>query len=433
MNDSSERSDEVREIMERPPSRIIMYASLSVLLIILLLLIIAANFSYNDIIFGRIVVTSKIPPSHIDAKVSGRLSNVFVSLDQIVSKGQMLAEIENSANIYDVQYVKSKITQLDLNEVRSIDSLKSLFPSGKNLGEIQQAYNNFVSVFQNYILLQSLDIYSNERKELLVQIEKQKQLLSIQKSQLKINEADLLLSEKIFNRNKALYKGGVISELDFEIASKNILIERKNYEKLRGEISISEITLSTLNKTLTTNKLNEIEVTSEIKLQLSEHLQNLKNEIINWELNYLLISPVDGKVTLFEIWSKNQNINIGETLFTIIPLNNEYLIGKVSVAVRNSAKIKVGNTVIIKLDNYPYQEWGSISGKVESISAVPKQLDTSYTIFVSIDNLTSSYGKEIEFKQEMQGSAEFIVEELSVLERMLYQLRGFFERKEVNL
>jgi hypothetical protein len=41
-------------------------------------------------------------------------------------------------------------------------------------------------------------------------------------------------------------------------------------------------------------------------------------------------------------------------------------------------------------------------------------------------HLKTSYGKEIEFKQEMMGTAKIVLQEASLLERVFYQFRGLW-------
>ncbi|XLS29903.1 hypothetical protein ACJD0Z_03555 [Flavobacteriaceae bacterium M23B6Z8] len=53
-----------------------------------------------------------------------------------------------------------------------------------------------------------------------------------------------------------------------------------------------------------------------------------------------------------------------------------------------------------------------------------------YKFHIDIEGLTTSYEKEIDFNQEMQGTAEIVVEELTVLQRIFYQLREIFDRAE---
>ena len=42
--------------------------------------------------------------------------------------------------------------------------------------------------------------------------------------------------------------------------------------------------------------------------------------------------------------------------------------------------------------------------------------------------LITTYNKEIEFKQEMQGSAEIITEDLHLIERLFYQFKDILRR-----
>ena len=112
-----------------------------------------------------------------------------------------------------------------------------------------------------------------------------------------------------------------------------------------------------------------------------------------------------------------------------MPNDLEEIIGRVTLPIRNSGKVQVGQKVIVKLANYPFEEWGSLEGEIRSISEVPKQGEEAfYTLYIELKGLTTSYGKEIAFKQEMQGTADIVVEELTVLQRIFYQLRKVFDR-----
>jgi len=163
--------------------------------------------------------------------------------------------------------------------------------------------------------------------------------------------------------------------------------------------------------------------------ELKNASQNLNIVLLAWEQQFLLKAPIDGTVTVFDIWNTYQNVNIGETLFTIVPNNAKDIIGRVTLPVRNSGKVKNGQKVIIKLDNYPFEEWGGLTGIIKNISEVPKQGDdTFYTLYVEVNDMTTTFDKTIVFKQEMRGSAEIVIEELSVLERVFYELRKLFER-----
>ena len=76
----------------------------------------------------------------------------------------------------------------------------------------------------------------------------------------------------------------------------------------------------------------------------------------------------------------------------------------------------------INLSNYPYEEYGIVTGLIQSISLVPKE--NNYYITISLPHgLATSYGKRIEFSQEMGCEAEVITEDLRLLDRFIYKYR----------
>jgi HlyD family secretion protein len=113
-------------------------------------------------------------------------------------------------------------------------------------------------------------------------------------------------------------------------------------------------------------------------------------------------------------------------MFAIIPSNENGYVGKVKAVVQNSGKIKIGQTVNIRLANYPDREFGILKGKVKSMSLTPDK-DGNLLLNISLPNgLNTSFKKEIQFQQEMSGTADIITEDLRLIERLLYQFRSVF-------
>ena len=113
-----------------------------------------------------------------------------------------------------------------------------------------------------------------------------------------------------------------------------------------------------------------------------------------------------------------------EEVFSIVPFQED-IIGQVLLPASGAGKVDVGNDVIIKLDNYPYIEFGSIKGKVKSISLVTKKLKTeTYLVIVSLpDGLTTNYGESLYFKYEIKGTAEIVVKKRRLIERLFDNLK----------
>lgn len=115
-------------------------------------------------------------------------------------------------------------------------------------------------------------------------------------------------------------------------------------------------------------------------------------------------------------------------VFTIIPSENSSFIAKLKTPAQNSGKIKQGQKVHIKLENFPDTEFGVLRGTVKKISLIPNQ-DGLYLIDVTLpEKLITTYKKEIDFKQEMTGVAEIITEDLRLIERFFYQFKEVLKR-----
>jgi hypothetical protein len=84
--------------------------------------------------------------------------------------------------------------------------------------------------------------------------------------------------------------------------------------------------------------------------------------------------------------------------------------------------------VNLKLDDFPDYEFGVIRGRVDHISNISDDKGTYIVDVIIPKELKTSYNKHIEFKQEMQGSADIITEDLRLLERFFYQFRNLYSR-----
>lgn len=115
-----------------------------------------------------------------------------------------------------------------------------------------------------------------------------------------------------------------------------------------------------------------------------------------------------------------------QPLFTIIPENDEVL-GIVQIDQQGYGKIMTGQEVRIKLNNYPFQEYGQLKGKVEGISKIAGE--KGYTLKVEFDDgMTTTYNREITYQPGMVGTAEIVTEDLRLIERVFNSIREIFDR-----
>lgn len=424
IKDINLRSEEVQEILTRVPHWMIRWGNILVLSIVLLMLGVSWMIKYPDMISTQISITTEVPPQKLVAKTSGRIEAILVKDKTEVAKETPLAVIENAANYKDVFLLKSIVDSYIIDE--------KPFPFEKTqalqLGDIESSYALFQKEYIADELNSKLQPYKVEGSAQSYESIQLRERLSLLESQKSINQSELELQKNDVERYETLYKKGIISTQELEKQRLQYLQSQKNYKSLLSTISQLKSSLNDLNRNSKTTIINESKETVNLDRNLTQAFYQLKKAIKDWELNYVLRSSIQGKVTFLQLWSENQNIESGATIFAIIPSNETNYLGKVKAVAQNSGKIKVGQDVNIRLANYPDREFGIIKGKVKSISLTPDK-DGNLLIDISLPNgLKTSYDKKIQFQQEMSGSADIITEDLRLLERLLYQFKDIFRR-----
>lgn len=427
MSDEKEielRSEDVQEILTRVPHWMIRWGNVVILSVILILFSVSWILKYPDLISTEITITTAIPPEKLVAKTSGKIQAILVTDRTNIAKNTPLAVIENSANYKDVFLLKSIVDTIDIN--------KSKFPFEKlasaQLGEIESSYAIFQKESIADDLNSKLQPYKVEGVAQSYEAIQLKERLSLLESQKSINQSELELQKRDLERYEGLYKKGIIATQEIEKQRLIYLQSQKNYKNVLNTISTLKSSLNELNRTSKTTQINESKENINLERNVVQAFYQLKKVIKDWELNYVLRSSINGKVTFLQIWTENQNIEVGSTVFAIIPSDKSNFIGKVKAPALNSGKIKIGQDVTIRLANYPDTEFGILKGKVTAISLTPDK-ENNLLIDVSLPNgLETSYKKQIAFQQEMTGNADIITEDLRLIERLLYQFRGVFKR-----
>ena len=417
-------SEEVRDVLSDPPKAILRWGNTILFGFIMILLLISWFIKYPDIITTQIVITTNIPPEKLVAKVPGKIEAILVKDKATILKNTPLAVIENSANYKDVFLLKSIIDTIDID--------KSKFPFEKfnstQLGEIESVFAQFQKESIADELNAKLQPYKVEGSAQNYEAIQLKERLSLLESQKSINQNELVLLKSDLDRYEKLYAKGIIASQEMEKQRLTYLQSQKNYKSFLSTISQLKSSLNELNRNSKTTQINESTATINLERNVVQAFLGVKKAIKDWELNYVLRSSINGKVSFLQLWAENQTVNTGDNVFAIIPKNENGYIGKLRAPAQNSGKIKTGQTVNIRLANYPDREFGMIKGSINAISLTPDK-EGNFLINVSLpQGLETSYKKQINFQQEMSGTADIITEDLRLIERLLYHFRDIFKR-----
>ncbi len=397
------RSDEVEDILGRPPSWIVRYGTTVIFLSMVAVVAISWMIQYSDVIEGSIIVTTPSPPMNIIAETSGRILQLNVNDKDSVYKDDLVAVIESNANYSDMLWLNEK--------VKRMQQFDKPFSLNKNLklGEVQFAFSNFQRDFQDYSLQQRGTFDKQQIEQISTQIRNVQRKIDNTKDKTRRLQEQLSLEFTEVRRIENLYRNGAKAITDVNKAKARY----KNLERSLDDIKAEELSYIGEIDRLEEKKLEiqrgKIEGGNDKWIQVQQSLNKLAGEIDIWKKKYLITAPIDGKVTFFEPRTELQYINAGEELLMIVP-EKEKILGRMKLPITGAGKVKNNQVVNILLHEFPAKEFGVVKGKISNISIIPR--DNVYMVDVVLpDGLITTYKDTLSFKQEMSGIAEIITDE----------------------
>lgn len=175
--------------------------------------------------------------------------------------------------------------------------------------------------------------------------------------------------------------------------------------------------------------LNENEALTEATANVMTAVSNLLGQIQQWKQRHIITTPIAGELEMLGFWKENAFTSEGQEVFAVVPPRTE-LCGEVRIPVQGAGKIRKGQDVNVKLQNYPYQEFGFVKAKVADLSCQLNRVgDGSHTSegylvrIVFPDGLHTNYGRQLPSEQESVGTAEIITNKYKLIERLFDNLR----------
>lgn len=422
IDEIDEYSEQLREVLTKIPNWFFRWGTVLILLTVIVIFFFSWFIKYPDVVISEITITTQNQPIDIICKSDGVLKEIYVSENQAIEKNDIIGFVENEANHEDV------LTLINfLKDNLSVTTEKAKFPKNIRLGVIQESYNEFLNAYSSYWLnkvnkpiereIMILKKQNNNTKTLLNQLKRKKELF----------QKELELSDKDFVRDSMLHSKEFVSDRDIEIKQIEVLKKRREFQDVLNQISNSHISIAQIEQKILSLTNRNIILTNNNEQNVLLKLEELKGNVEGWKRSYLLQSPISGTISFNRFIEKNIFVKSDDNLFTIIPKNTGKIEGQAIMPIVRSGKVKKGQRINIKLNNFPYQEYGMLIGEIEGISLTP--LNDNYIVKVILPNgLKTTYGKELPFNQKMKGNAEIITEDLRLIERIFYQFRKLFKK-----
>jgi|JI6StandDraft_1071083.scaffolds.fasta_scaffold14404_3 hypothetical protein len=417
------QNDGIQDIIGVVPTSLIRYGMLLITFLIVLFCLAGWFIKVPEKLTAKIILTTINPPVNIVAKKDGRIIAINKKDNDTILPNENITIIESDAKFEDIEWINNNLTSFknfknNNTSVNEIVNSKILIS-----GEISNYYNSFVQVFRKYFVIVN-DITKQEQiADLKSQLFFRNNLDGKLKEQTALEAKQVELENIQYERTNILYTKKI-----------NSLKEVQDQEKtLLGQQSQQKTTeINSINNSLTTQQIKgQIkELNNSYSIQKKEAENNvlqslaiLENELYKWKKTYVLQSTTSGILSFGTVWNVNQQIKTGQVIATVSS-DQQQTIGKITLPVYNTGKIKVGNEVRIKLDDYPYEKNGMLKTTISSISHVP--FDGNYIVTVNFsDNLETTYHKQIPNKPEMNGTAEIILSNERLINILLSKVLRF--------
>ena len=418
------RSSEVNEVLSKPPTWLIRWGITIFFFVLLLMLAVTWFVRYPDLVRGNLKIVSQNLPKSVIAKSDGKLVKLLVTDRQLVQQGQKIAYLESTANRDEV-FILSNLTD-SLVSMTPNDNLSAAYtieiPTFFQLGELQKSYQVFQETFTRVKSFVGNGTYLQKRKMLENDFAQLNSLQSNLNNQLQNNQKDLALAKDELESQKRLQEKGYVSKNDYRQAMSKVLGKQQGNEQM-----LSSMKNNMMSQNQKQQEILELDKSiTEQKNALIQAMHTLKSDIEAWKQRYIAIAPTTGKVIFLTSLQENQLVKTGQELLYVLP-NGEGFHGEMNIGQFNFGKVKRGQEIIVKLQSYPYEEYGTLRGQIQSISEIPK--DSAYFVKVNFPKgLTTSANKTIPFRNGMTASGEIITEDKRLIERFLKEFMMVFER-----
>jgi HlyD family secretion protein len=424
--DINVRSEEIQDLMVKKPSWMVRWGITSLFLLILLMLFFTWVVKYPDMIEGRVVITANEPPLKVVNRVNGKVQHLFFKDNQEIKAGDIIAEIQSPISWEVISYLQKFIDGFDHELSSGATEFTPPDTGDYNFGDLQMPVNNMRSDIVLFNLKLSYDLEALSIKKLTKRIEYLKELIKISEELLSVEAQELANAEERYKSDKRLYEDSVLSKYTFMQNESEYHKKQQQFNQSQLTIVEYKLTLNAMEVELESLKYNRSQNRSEDIEKLLSHREFIINFINTWKQDFALIAPVNGWLTYLKPLYEGQSISAGETNFAIVQDNHE-MIGWIDVASDGYGKVEVGQKVNVRLDNYPFHEYGMLQGVVVKLGLLPDK--NRYSVGVKFpDGLNTTYKYELPFSAEMVGSAEIITRDKRLLQRIFDSIAKLINR-----
>ncbi|WP_433863972.1 HlyD family secretion protein [Sphingobacterium thalpophilum] len=412
--DEDIHSEDLQEIISKPPSWLLKRGITFIVLTIFMIFGLTFFIRYPEVVPVSMKFNTSSAPKVLTAKVTGNLVKILVNDGEAVDKNTDIAYVESVADHKQVLHLLNKMKQIRSSSIELADLRDIITPTELELGELQNSYQNFYLAYLNYIAINKEGIYQKRKSFIENEVRYIKEQNQRIQQSFDLQKRELALAEQEYAKYQILAEKKVISQL--ELHQKEALLLTKRQSIPQTENTIIGNLSSRLSKDKEMSEINNQMFEEEKKFYQS--LNTFISDAENWKKQYVISSPALGTLIYGDFLQENQLIKLGEELFYVNANKDDYY-GEILIPQNKSSKVKVGQEVLIKVQSYPYQEYGYLRGRIDYISDIPIR-DSVFFSKVSLSR--NEKDSVIKLKPGILADADIITENQSIIKRIWLNL-----------
>ncbi|GAP95529.1 HlyD family type I secretion periplasmic adaptor subunit [Leptolyngbya sp. NIES-2104] len=290
---------------------------------------------------------------------------------RLAQQGKSIASVSNSQTTISPELMSQVQTRLLLIAQLSGDA-------GNLAPEQQQRFNLYQQQLRDRQSLTSLQASTLQSKMAEADAQIRQTEFQLQREQELLDRLRPLVEQGAIPRVSMVQREVAIGDLQKQLVQSTLQRQQVEIGQVQGQVeagkSLNE-TQQDLQKQLAELDTKFDSIIKDNQRQLVEVISQLNQVQLDLK-NQGLRSPADG--VIFELATKLPGAvtQPGQTLLQVVP--NEALIARVQVANADIANVQVGLPVDVRIDAYPFTEFGAIKGVVSKVGseAVPTSQQT---------------------------------------------------------
>jgi hemolysin D len=352
----------------------------------------------------------------LDSPVAGKVIAIDVKEGSTVKAGQPLLNLESDLVRTELQQSEAKL-EGQLNRIAQLEKVK----------------NQLSIASRTQLLLSQAQI-----SEQLAQTNQVETRLSANQRAYRLAEERLNQDLGEVERYRRLAQEGIVPEVKLVEIERIASESRRQLEQAQADIQQTQTELkkqaSSGDRVTRTGELAVVESKKQAE-ELQTQVSDLQSEMaqtrkaiasLRWQLQQRIIrAPVAGTIFQLPIQKAGAVVQPGQNLVQIAPSDVPMVI-KAEMPISESGFLRVGMTVQLKFDAYPFQDYGVVPGRVNWVSPDSKttqvgqsQVETFELEIIPERTYIQAQNKRITLTPGQTATAEVVVRQRRIIDLIL--------------